>query len=191
MTAPVDAVLDDAATAFLGSHTWAILATGRRDGSPQQSMVGYAVLDDGRIAMSVKSYTAKWRNLGRLPRASLAVADGREHLVLSGHERVRRRPPSRRLHRGDHRRRRSRHLHGRSLIPSGAARAVRRQTVSTIAPDTSPADSRRSASLACASGSTSISVRIGISAASASSSVQSARVTFATDRSVRSHHRSS
>ncbi len=84
MTAPVDAVLDDAATAFLGSHTWAILATGRRDGSPQQSMVGYAVLDDGRIAMSVKSYTAKWRNLGRLPRASLAVADGREHLVLSG-----------------------------------------------------------------------------------------------------------
>jgi len=25
---------------FLEQHTWAILATGRKDGSPQQSMVG-------------------------------------------------------------------------------------------------------------------------------------------------------
>ena len=47
---------------FLDEHVWAILATGRRDGSPQQSMVGYAVDDDGRLLISVKSYTAKWKN---------------------------------------------------------------------------------------------------------------------------------
>ena len=41
---------------FLGEHVWAILATGRRDGSPQQSMVGYAVDDEGCLLISVKSY---------------------------------------------------------------------------------------------------------------------------------------
>jgi PPOX class probable F420-dependent enzyme len=69
---------------FLRAHRWAILATGRRDGSPQQSMVGYAVLDDGRLAISVKAYTAKWHNALRQPRVSLAVPDGRAHLVLNG-----------------------------------------------------------------------------------------------------------
>jgi hypothetical protein len=69
---------------YLRAHTWAILATGRRDGSPQQSMVGYAVLGDGRLAISVKAYTAKWRNALRQARVSLAVPDGRAHLVLTG-----------------------------------------------------------------------------------------------------------
>lgn len=84
MTGPGAPVLDDEAAAFLRSHTWAILATGRADGSPQVSMVGYAVLDDGRIAISSKSYTAKWRNAQRQPRVALAVPDGRAHLVLYG-----------------------------------------------------------------------------------------------------------
>ena len=34
--------------AFLGDHVWAVLATTRRDGSPQQSMVGYVVDGEGR-----------------------------------------------------------------------------------------------------------------------------------------------
>ena len=70
--------------AFLDDHVWAVLATTRRDGSPQQSMVGYAVDPEGRIVISTKAYTAKWRNLVRDPRASLTVADGRVHLVLAG-----------------------------------------------------------------------------------------------------------
>jgi PPOX class probable F420-dependent enzyme len=70
--------------AFLAAHTWAVLATSRRDGSPQQSMVGYAVDDDGRIVVSAKAYTAKWHNARRQPRVSLAVPDGREHLVVYG-----------------------------------------------------------------------------------------------------------
>lgn len=70
--------------AFADHHTWAVLATGRRDGSPQQSMVGYRVLDDGRIVISAKSYTAKWHNVLRQPKVSLTVPDGRQHLVVAG-----------------------------------------------------------------------------------------------------------
>jgi PPOX class probable F420-dependent enzyme len=69
---------------FLHSHVWAVLATGRADGSPQQSMVGYAVDDDRRILVSAKSYTAKWKNAVRQPKVSLTVPDGRVHLVVFG-----------------------------------------------------------------------------------------------------------
>ena len=69
---------------YLESHTWAVLATGRRDGSPQQSMIGYAVDDEGRVVVSVKSYTAKWHNAVRQPRVSLTVPDGRIQLVIYG-----------------------------------------------------------------------------------------------------------
>lgn len=69
---------------FLDDHVWAVLATGRRDGSPQQSMIGYRVDDEGRILVSVKAYTAKWKNAVRQPRVALTVPDGREHLVVYG-----------------------------------------------------------------------------------------------------------
>ncbi len=77
-------MITEAEAAFLRSHTWAILATGRRDGSPQQSMVGYLLDDEGRLVISAKSYTAKWRNALRQPRVSLTVPDGRAHLVVYG-----------------------------------------------------------------------------------------------------------
>jgi PPOX class probable F420-dependent enzyme len=69
---------------FLDSHLWAVLATGRKDGSPQQSMVGYAVDDAGRLVTTVKSYTAKWHNAVRQPKVCLTIPDGREHLVVYG-----------------------------------------------------------------------------------------------------------
>ena len=69
---------------FLDAHTWAVLATGRQDGSPQQSMIGYALDNEGRLLVSVKAYTAKWNNARRQPRVSLTIADGREHLVIYG-----------------------------------------------------------------------------------------------------------
>lgn len=70
--------------AYLDAHQWAVLATGRRDGSPQQSMIGYTVDDEGRILVSAKAYTAKWRNAVRQPKVSLTVPDGRVHLVVYG-----------------------------------------------------------------------------------------------------------
>ena len=69
---------------FLDAHTWAVLATGRQDGSPQQSMIGYALDNEGRLLVSVKAYTAKWNNARRQPRVSLTISDGREHLVIYG-----------------------------------------------------------------------------------------------------------
>lgn len=76
--------MNDQERAFLADHVWAVLATTRRDGSPQQSMVGYAVDAQDRLVISTKAYTAKWHNALRQPRVSLTVPDGRVHLVVSG-----------------------------------------------------------------------------------------------------------
>jgi len=69
---------------YARSHVWAVLATGRADGSPQQSMIGYLVDDDGRLVISAKSFTAKWNNAVRQPTVSMTVPDGRIHLVVYG-----------------------------------------------------------------------------------------------------------
>jgi hypothetical protein len=66
---------------FIRSHVWAVLATGRIDGSPQPSMVGY-VDDDVRLVVSAKTFTAKWKNAVRQPKVGLTVPDGRAHLVV-------------------------------------------------------------------------------------------------------------
>ena len=69
---------------YLDDHLWAVLATGRSDGSPQQSMVGYVVDGEGRLVISAKRYTAKWKNAVRNPKVSVTVPDGRSHLVVYG-----------------------------------------------------------------------------------------------------------
>ena len=69
---------------FLDAHIWAVLATGRADGSPQQSTIGYAVDPDGCLLISAKSYTAKWKNALRQPRVSIVVNDGHAQLVVTG-----------------------------------------------------------------------------------------------------------
>ena len=69
---------------FARAHVWAVLATGRADGSPQQSMIGYLVDDEGRLIISAKAYTAKWKNAVRQPKVSVTVPDGRVHLVVYG-----------------------------------------------------------------------------------------------------------
>ena len=40
---------------LLDDHTWAVLATGRQNDSPQQSMIGYALDNEGRLLVSVKA----------------------------------------------------------------------------------------------------------------------------------------
>jgi PPOX class probable F420-dependent enzyme len=81
--------------AFLRDHQWAVLATSRRNGSPQQSMVGYVVDGEGRIVVSTKAHTAKWRNAVRQPSVSLTVTDGRVHLVVYGEAEAIERDPER------------------------------------------------------------------------------------------------
>ncbi len=70
--------------AYLQGHLWAVLATGRSDRSPQQSMVGYVVDGEDRLVISAKRYTAKWKNAVRNPKVSVVVPDGRSHLVIYG-----------------------------------------------------------------------------------------------------------
>jgi PPOX class probable F420-dependent enzyme len=67
----------DAAREFIRDHHHAVLATTRRDGSPQLSPVACAVDDSGAVVVSTRETAAKTKNLRRDPRASLCVlADG-------------------------------------------------------------------------------------------------------------------
>jgi len=68
---------------YIRSHQWAVLATGRADGSPQVGMIGYH-FDGERFAISVKSFTAKWKNALRNPKVALLIPDGRVQLVVYG-----------------------------------------------------------------------------------------------------------
>ena len=68
---------------FLREHHQAVLGTGRRDGSPQLSTMGY-LYDGACVYMSVTTERAKWHNVGRQPRVAMLVNEGRRQLVLYG-----------------------------------------------------------------------------------------------------------
>ena len=74
---------DQAVLEFLKSHRLGVLATGRRDGSPQQSLVAYH-FDGDDIVISTRAPSAKAKNLGRQSRASLCVSDGPRVVVVYG-----------------------------------------------------------------------------------------------------------
>jgi PPOX class probable F420-dependent enzyme len=76
--------MNDEQRTFLESQKWAVLATGRRDGSPQASTVGYVLDDEGRLLLSVKAFTAKWKNALRQPKVVLVVNDDRKQCVVYG-----------------------------------------------------------------------------------------------------------
>ena len=72
---------------FLASHRLGILATSKRDGTPQQSILGYA-LKGTDIVISTGSDTAKVKNLRKRPGLSLAVSDGPTCVVVYGTARL-------------------------------------------------------------------------------------------------------
>jgi PPOX class probable F420-dependent enzyme len=63
----------DAARDFLAHHTRSVLATARRDGTPQMSPVAHGVDDEGRVVISSRETAYKVRNLRRDRSASLCV----------------------------------------------------------------------------------------------------------------------
>ena len=75
--------------AFFDSHVWAVLATGRRDGSPQQGVVDYTLDEVGQLLISTRTPTARWHNMrrnpagephrARWPRQPPALRDRRAH----------------------------------------------------------------------------------------------------------------
>lgn len=84
MVTPSRPIYTDDERAFLANHVWAILATGRQEGSPQQAMLGYTVDDQGRLLVSTRVTSAKWQNITRQPKVSVTVPDGRVSLVVYG-----------------------------------------------------------------------------------------------------------
>ena len=76
-------MLTDTQRNFLKEHHLAVLATGRSDDSPQVSTVMYD-FDGTDIAISIKRYTAKWKNVLRQPKVGLVINDGRKQLIVYG-----------------------------------------------------------------------------------------------------------
>ena len=74
---------DAAHDEYLKDHQWAVLATGRKDGSPQTSMVAY-VWDGQDLLMTFRQHSAKRHNMARQPRVSVLVPDGRRALTVYG-----------------------------------------------------------------------------------------------------------
>lgn len=63
----------DAARAIIRAQHHAVLATMRRDGTPQLSPVAATVDDDGRVVVSSRETAIKTKNVRRDPRAWLCV----------------------------------------------------------------------------------------------------------------------
>ena len=77
------AVMTEAQDRFLREHRLAVLATGRRDGSPQVSTIYYDY-DGTDIVISVTSDRWKWKNAVRQPKVALLVNEGRQQLIVYG-----------------------------------------------------------------------------------------------------------
>lgn len=70
-------------TQFLQSHRLCVFATGRKDGSPQQSYIGYQ-FDGTQFLLGGQESSFKMKNLRRNPGCSLLVAEGRGFLLVYG-----------------------------------------------------------------------------------------------------------
>ena len=68
---------------FLTEHRLAALSTGRKDGSPQTSMVMYG-WDGENVVLTFRKWSAKRHNIARQPRVALLVPDGRRALTVYG-----------------------------------------------------------------------------------------------------------
>jgi len=68
---------------YLGQSGLCVLATGRRDGSPQVSTLNYT-LQEEKLVLSVKHDRAKWKNANRQPRVALVHNKGRRQLIVYG-----------------------------------------------------------------------------------------------------------
>jgi PPOX class probable F420-dependent enzyme len=68
---------------FLAEHKFSVLSTGRRDGSPQASMVGHTS-EGGDVLVVFRRSSAKYHNIRRQPRVVLSVPDGRRVLTIYG-----------------------------------------------------------------------------------------------------------
>jgi PPOX class probable F420-dependent enzyme len=82
----------ESARAFVRAHSHAVLATLRRDGTPQLSPVTASVDDAGRFVISSRETAFKVKNLRRNPQAWLCVFPDTffgEWVTVAGHASIR------------------------------------------------------------------------------------------------------
>lgn len=72
---------------FLKDHGLGVLATSRKSGMPQQTIVAYQ-FDGDDLVVSTGSDAAKVKNIRRRPLVSMAVTDGPTCVVVSGEARL-------------------------------------------------------------------------------------------------------
>ena len=68
---------------YLQGHRTAVLATQRRTGAPQLTLIAYH-FDGETLAISTRAPTQKAKNISRRPEVSLAVIDGQRQLIVYG-----------------------------------------------------------------------------------------------------------
>jgi PPOX class probable F420-dependent enzyme len=76
-------MLDDAVCEFLKRKYFAVLATLNEDGSPQQTVMWYELIDD-RVMMNTEAGRLKESNIQRDPRISICVEDEYNYVTING-----------------------------------------------------------------------------------------------------------
>ena len=66
---------------YLIGHRTAVLATQRKAGAPQLTLIAYH-FDGETLAISTRAPTQKAKNISRRPEVSLAVIDGQRQLIV-------------------------------------------------------------------------------------------------------------
>jgi nitroimidazol reductase NimA-like FMN-containing flavoprotein (pyridoxamine 5'-phosphate oxidase superfamily) len=74
---------DEEVTQFLKEHGLCVFATGRKDGSPQQSYLGYQY-DGKQFLRGGQATSFKMKNLKRNNGCSMVVTEGRGHVIVYG-----------------------------------------------------------------------------------------------------------
>lgn len=77
------AQLTDIQNEFLKSRRLGVLATGKKDGSPQVSIIAYN-FDGNDVVISTGVQSAKFKNANKRPKVSLIVTDGGQAVTVYG-----------------------------------------------------------------------------------------------------------
>jgi len=72
-----------AITAYLQGHRTGVLATQKKSGAPQLTLIAYH-FDGSDLAISTRAPTQKAKNISARPETSLAVIDGQKQLIVYG-----------------------------------------------------------------------------------------------------------
>ena len=82
MQEPDQSVID-----FIKEHKLAIMATQRKAGPPQMTMINY-LFDGSDYLITVRGQSVKAKHLRRRPELSLAIVDGRQQVIINGTSRL-------------------------------------------------------------------------------------------------------